>query len=127
MPWITTKTGKHINTDWLEEEKTKNKQIAESKKQAKVNQDKEKAKDNDKLYRKLKDEGYRTFRGTMHKSGEPVIMVNSGCMADGSSTYVRGDTIDKQVYGLESDGYIRQYQKDRRNVFYLMTEDKSYY
>ena len=35
MPWLTNKeTGGHFNTDWLEDEKTKNKQIAENKKQA---------------------------------------------------------------------------------------------
>lgn len=35
MAWLTNKdTGGHFNTDWLEEEKTKNKQIAENKKQA---------------------------------------------------------------------------------------------
>lgn len=31
MPWITTKEGKHINTDWFDE---KERQIAENKKQA---------------------------------------------------------------------------------------------
>ena len=35
MPWITTKEGKHINTDWFDEdEKRKEKQIEENKKQA---------------------------------------------------------------------------------------------
>ena len=34
MAWITTKSGKHINTDWFEDEKAKEKQIAENKRQA---------------------------------------------------------------------------------------------
>lgn len=35
MGWITTKNGKHINTDWLEDdEKKKNQQIEASKKEA---------------------------------------------------------------------------------------------
>ena len=37
MPWITTKQGKHINTDWFDEdEKRKEKQIAENEKQADI-------------------------------------------------------------------------------------------
>jgi len=83
--------------------------------------------DNDTLYRRLKSEGYRVVRGKMSDSGAEVVMVNNGSMADGSSTYMLGETIGRQVDGLESDGYIRQYQKDRHNVFYLLTEDKSYY
>lgn len=34
MAWITTKTGKHINTDWFDDEKAKEKQIAKNKAQA---------------------------------------------------------------------------------------------
>lgn len=62
----------------------------------------------------------RRYKGTY--SGHPVIMVINGEMADGSKTYIRQEYYD--TYGIESDGYLRQYQKDRQNRFYLMTEDK---
>lgn len=36
MAWITTKSGKHINTDWFDDEKAKERQIAANKAQADV-------------------------------------------------------------------------------------------
>lgn len=62
----------------------------------------------------------RTYRG--YYNHEPVTMVINGEMADKSKTYIRANS----DYGLESDGYIRQYQRDNHNRFYLLTEDRSY-
>lgn len=43
-------------------------------------------------------------------------------MADGSLTYVKEECYGDYI--PENDGYYRQYQKDRYNNFYLLTEDK---
>jgi len=48
MPWITTKSGKRINTDWFDDdEKKKHQQIEENKKQADEKNDTNKFNDGD--------------------------------------------------------------------------------
>ena len=34
MPWITTKTGKRVNTDWFDEERKKQQQMGANKREA---------------------------------------------------------------------------------------------
>lgn len=62
----------------------------------------------------------RKYKGFYN--GQPVIMINNGQMADGSLTYVKEECYGDYI--AENDGYYRQYQKDRYNNFYLLTEDK---
>lgn len=122
IAWIT-RGGKHIPIfvdEPTEDEKKKDREIAASKKQAK-----QKTQEDD-LYNKLKTEGYRMSKGTL--DGKAVVMCLNGQMANGSSTYVQVfENSEDILSGKEPDGYIRQYQKDKHNRFYLLTEDKAYY
>lgn len=78
------------------------------------------------LAKKLKEDDWQVSKGTLAETGEPVVMVVNGQMADGSLTYVKGETVVDDIFdaGIEDDGYLRQYQRDRRHRFYLMTEDR---
>ena len=64
----------------------------------------------------------RKYKGQYN--GQPVIMISDGQMSDGSKTYIKAKCYVDFTIIPESDGYYRQYQKDRYNNFYLLTEDK---
>ncbi len=59
----------------------------------------------------------RTYHGSY--ADNLIDFVANGIMSDGSLTYIRKDCEN----GCEPDGKIRQYQRNKHNEFFLITED----
>lgn len=100
MAWITTKSGKHINTDWFDDERTKERQIAANKAEAdRLNGKVNTVESHNPDYDTLKDY-YSKFRGDSSKCCMELYK-RTGIDMSGDLNIVDDDTLVETCATLE--------------------------
>ena len=106
MPWITTESGKHINTDWFDNENKKQSQIEDNEAQAAVLNGKAGVLSADNTIL-LKDGAYKvSVFGAKNVPRAKVFSV--------ANKFFRSDYHD--IYNYKKDGYVKD---DKGRKFYL--------